>query len=178
MTAAADPPNLQLLIKLMKLTASSNDSEALSAIRKANEQLLKFGGDWEKLLLGKVTIIADPFTSFAAPPKESFSRQPDAASVSNRPTRRPAPPSPPHPWTQSTSYSPPIPPTQKGYSTNNYTSFCYCCGDFVNIQAGFLFKPSTKFEVVCTACNSPSVPTPKVRAKRKAPSTTDIFANL
>jgi hypothetical protein len=43
-------PNLTLLIKLLKMTTSSHDAEALLAIRKANEQLAKFGGDWERLL--------------------------------------------------------------------------------------------------------------------------------
>lgn len=60
--------NLELLIKLLKLTTSSNDGEALMASRKANEVLAKFGGDWEALLRGKVTVIADPFAAAAPPP--------------------------------------------------------------------------------------------------------------
>lgn len=59
--------NLELLIKLLKLTTSSNDGEALLASRKANEVLGKFGGDWEALLRGKVTVIADPFAAAATP---------------------------------------------------------------------------------------------------------------
>jgi hypothetical protein len=66
-SADKDPPNLGLLIKLMKLTASTNDSEALLAIRKANEQLQKFGGDWERLLQGRVTVIGDPFGQIPVP---------------------------------------------------------------------------------------------------------------
>jgi len=65
--AATDLPNLPMLIKLLKMTTSSNDAEALLAIRKANEQLKKFGGDWETLLRGKVTIIGDPFEGVKAP---------------------------------------------------------------------------------------------------------------
>jgi hypothetical protein len=71
-----DLPNLPLLIKLMKLTSSPNDSEALSAVRKANEQLAKFGGDWERLLLGKVTVIADPFVGVPPPPPPEAPRRP------------------------------------------------------------------------------------------------------
>jgi hypothetical protein len=85
-------PNLALLIKLLKLTASSNDSEALLAVRKANEQLVKFGGDWERLLKGKVTVIGDPFEGVAAPVQRTT---PSAA-----PQRTPQQ-APPHPRPQS-----------------------------------------------------------------------------
>jgi hypothetical protein len=89
-------PNLGLLIKLMKLTSSSNDSEALLAVRKANEQLQKFGGDWERLLLGKVTVIGDPFES-VAPPKPTYHRYAAA----------PAPPPPgPSPSRPQPAYNP------------------------------------------------------------------------
>ncbi len=94
---ADELPNLTLLIKLLKLTTSSSDAEALSAVRKANEQLLKFGGDWETLLRGKVTIIGDPFTGVEAPRE---------ATTSPRPAYQPPPPSPTPP-------SPPIHPSQK-----------------------------------------------------------------
>jgi hypothetical protein len=88
--ATEELPNLVLLIKLMKLTASSNDSEALLAVRKANEQLVKFGGDWERLLKGKVTIIGDPFESVAAPTQRGHTPPPSA------PPRTPPPPQRPH----------------------------------------------------------------------------------
>jgi hypothetical protein len=89
--ATEELPNLVLLIKLMKLTASSNDSEALLAIRKANEQLVKFGGDWERLLKGKVTVIGDPFESVVAP-RESHKHGP----APQGPPRTPPPPQRPH----------------------------------------------------------------------------------
>lgn len=50
-----------LLVKLLKMTTSSNDQEALAFIRKANEQLNKLGWTWEKLLTSRVTIVEDPF---------------------------------------------------------------------------------------------------------------------
>lgn len=86
-TPIDDLPNLPLLIKLLKLTTSSNDQEALMAVRKANEQLAKFGGDWEKLLRGKVTVISDPFVNVAPP----------SAHEINRGGREPNIPQPPRP---------------------------------------------------------------------------------
>ena len=62
------PPNLDLLIKLMKMTTSATDGEALAAIRFANQLLSKLGGDWEDLLRGKLATI-DPFASLPEPPK-------------------------------------------------------------------------------------------------------------
>jgi hypothetical protein len=82
--------NLELLIKLLKLTASSNDAEALLAMRKAHEVLAKFGGDWEALLHSKVTVIADPFTAAAKPPEVHHSPPPP------RPHPKPATPTPMH----------------------------------------------------------------------------------
>jgi hypothetical protein len=67
--ASPQGKELSMLVKLLKMTTSPQDHEALVAMRKANEQLLKLGGDWEKLLFGKVTIIADPFTNLSSPPK-------------------------------------------------------------------------------------------------------------
>jgi hypothetical protein len=64
---AEDLPNLGKLIKLLKMTTSSNDAEALAFLRKANLELAKFGGDWESLLRGKVTVIGDPFEGVSAP---------------------------------------------------------------------------------------------------------------
>lgn len=102
-----DPPNLGLLIKLMKLTASPNDAEALLAVRKANEQLLKFGGDWERLLTGRVTITGDPFLATPVPTQTWTNRR--QATAPARPQPRPAAPPPPPPPTaprQPYSYSP------------------------------------------------------------------------
>ena len=90
-TPAPDLPNLGMLIKLMKLTASSNDAEALLAVRKANEQLIKFGGDWEALLSGKVTVIGDPFVSLRDPPPEEVSRGRGAPSAPTPPRPQPTP---------------------------------------------------------------------------------------
>jgi hypothetical protein len=56
-------PKQELLIKLMNMTSSSNDGEALSAVRKANELLLANKWSWEKLVHSKIKVIADPFVN-------------------------------------------------------------------------------------------------------------------
>lgn len=85
--------NLDLLIKLLNLTSSNLDSEALAAMRKANEQLGKFNTTWEKLLKSRVTIVADPFgptsqpqfQSKTAPPADIPRPQPRPATTPPRP---------------------------------------------------------------------------------------------
>lgn len=81
---------LSILIKLLKMTTSTHDHEAISAMRLANAQVLKLGTDWEDLLYGKVTLVADPFSSIpeVKPAPTSGVGQPS-------PPRRPAPPPPP-----------------------------------------------------------------------------------
>lgn len=102
--------NFELVIKLLKMTTSSNDAEALVAVRKANDAVKRAGWDWERLLRGKVTVIADPFSGpTAAAPSDIYSR-------GNRPPpptppRRPAPTPPPRPQAPpQPRYSPPPPP--------------------------------------------------------------------
>lgn len=89
---------LSMLIKLLKMTTSTHDHEALSAMRLANLQLLKLGTDWEDLLNAKVTLIADPFSAIpdievktptSAPP------QGWAPSTPRSPPQAPPKPAPP-----------------------------------------------------------------------------------
>lgn len=58
---------VKLLIKLLGLTGSSVDNEALVALRKANALVVKICGSWEELLKGHFTIAADPFQSLSDP---------------------------------------------------------------------------------------------------------------
>lgn len=79
--------DLSLLIKMLGMTDSDSDGQALVAIRKANAQVRKLGTTWEDLLRGKVTVIADPFNAGdlrAPPPVET-----------RRPMRPVATPTPP-----------------------------------------------------------------------------------
>lgn len=56
-------PKQDLLLKMLRMTESDNDGQALVAIRKANALLQSAGWTWEKLLSGKITVVADPFAS-------------------------------------------------------------------------------------------------------------------
>lgn len=107
-------PSLTLLIKLLKMTTSSHDAEALVACRKANAELQKFGGDWDTLLRGKVTVIGDPFANLHKP--DVGATRPPAPQAP--PPPRPAPP-PPRPQPQPYAAAPPPPqrprPQQFGY---------------------------------------------------------------
>jgi hypothetical protein len=60
-------PKLDLLIKIMRMTESESEGVTLVAISKANAMLKAEGWDWERLLRGKVRIIADPFANAGAP---------------------------------------------------------------------------------------------------------------
>ncbi len=66
-----DPPNLDTIIKILKMTTSDNDPTALMAIRKANSQLASWGWDWEAMLKGKIKIMPDPFASIPMPTQSS-----------------------------------------------------------------------------------------------------------
>jgi hypothetical protein len=46
-----EPHNLRRLAKMLELTASNSDGEALSAVRRANEELKRLGMTWTELLL-------------------------------------------------------------------------------------------------------------------------------
>lgn len=101
--------DLDRLIKLMLMTTSPNDGEALVAMRKANSWLRSANADWEMILRGKVTLVTDPFAGLDAPPQRvpAYAPRPSAP-----PPPRPAPPpqAPPRPqpapsWTQP-AYAP------------------------------------------------------------------------
>jgi len=86
-------PSLGLLIKLLKMTTSNRDGEALAFLRRANLEVEKFGG-WEKLLSGKVTVFADPFTNLPDV-KTNSARPPTPATAGSYSSKPHAPPPPP-----------------------------------------------------------------------------------
>jgi hypothetical protein len=88
--------NLDRLIKMLKMTTSDNDNQALVAMRKSNELLQRCGGDWETLLRGKVTIIGDPFGHVPKPPPAENGHR-AAPQTPRQPQRRQAPNAPPRP---------------------------------------------------------------------------------
>lgn len=96
--AAASPPSLTRLIKLMGMTTSASDAEALVALRMANREAAKFGS-WHEILSGKITVIGDPFADLPHINQKTAPPPPPP-----RPTPPPPPPPPSRPWT------PPPPP--------------------------------------------------------------------
>lgn len=55
---ANDPADYAMFLKLMNLTQSSYDGEALNAIRMANAVLARTNQTWDDLLAGKIVMIA------------------------------------------------------------------------------------------------------------------------
>lgn len=101
--------NFDILIKLLGMTGSSNDNEALVAMRKANAQLEKIPTTWEALLRGRVTIVQDPFASMAPPPSTAKRAPPGA-------------PTPPPPPPQARQSGPTVPPRSQQAKQTQYAS--------------------------------------------------------
>lgn len=178
--ASSDLPNLGLLIKLLKMTTSANDAEALMAMRKANEQLAKFGGDWESLLRGKVTIIAEPFAEVPLPARNS-----DFGVPSNAPTtpkrHTPTRPDPLQAAFNSAAWaSQPTTAPRPAHTTtplaNKFAGNCWNCGAFVGIGKGFIRRePETKnkWEVFCPS-HARGLVNSKRASRRQAASAADL----
>lgn len=92
-------PKQDLLLKILNMTTSDNDNMSLVSIRKANALLAEAGWSWEKLLAGKIVVVADPFSNLQAPPK----RDEDDDGLARRP-RNPSPPARPQPHQPKSSF--------------------------------------------------------------------------
>lgn len=174
-------PKQELLTKLLKMTASPNDGEALTAMRKANSLLSAAGWDWDKLIAGKIVVVGDPFASIkdptppksngadhwapSAPPRPPNSRFTTQSAASAAPQRAAPPPPPPRP--------------RQPYSSkpNIYPGGCYCCGITVDVDAGFVFEPHkinsramNLWAPICTDCNKTRAFVPNTKTKRHFPS--------
>ena len=90
---AEELPKHELLIKLMGMTGSSNDAEALVALRKANELLASAGWDWERVLRGKISVkvFEDPFKNTSMP-KPKAAGSPPTKKAPSPPPRKPVNP--------------------------------------------------------------------------------------
>jgi Protein of unknown function (DUF2786) len=170
-------PKEQLLTKLLKMTTSSNDGEALTAIRKANELIKSAGWDWDRLIAAKIKVVANPFANVATPPTGSGVRTPPPTYGNPHGGFQPSPTPPPRP-------TPPPPPRPKpvikttwpiGINPNRFAAPCYCCGVEVVANAGLIFRPNQyhslatpDWKVVCTTCNNTATVQqhPAARAKR------------
>src|SRR5215831_13293446 len=161
-------PKQDLLTKLLKMTSSSNDGEALTAIRKANDLMKSVGWDWDKLMAGKIKVAADPFANLQQPHNPGAGMAPPRAA---KPAPRPTAPQPqprPQPQPAPPRQPPPPPKPFEPFShqttngqTNNFPGNCYCCGYSVSAKAGKLFTPSTfnaaapsGKKVICDACDT------------------------
>lgn len=146
----------QLLVKLLKMTTSQNDGEALTAIRKANDLLASAGWDWDRLMAGKITVVGDPFANLGDPTPQvkaqANSGMQYAGTQTGRWSSNPQPtPAPPQTFSLPVGSSIP----------NRYEGHCYCCGRLVAAWGGYLFDPSkyhtraqSKMTVICTSDNN------------------------
>ena len=163
-------PKHELLLKLLRMTESSSDGEALTAIRKANQLLASAGWDWEKVLTAKITVVGDPFGSISKPPTTNRTEY-DRPTTPSRPTPPPPPPPPTKParpfiddddfgftpprarpgnagastsrWASGQRSPPPPPPkpTPLSDKKNMYSNHCYCCGVHTPSQLGWIINP-------------------------------------
>lgn len=177
--------NLALLIKLLRMTTSTNDAEALLFMRKANTQLAAAGWDWEKLLLGKVKIVADPFSTLTRPAAANVDLTP-------RPPTPPPTPRTPPPWSkpifsapQRPAAPPPPPPPTPSYTSipNRYAGNCWNCGTIVATLDGFAFRNpnnSSKWDVACRTCDNMFSRGVRIKARRapKQSATIDDLAKF
>lgn len=162
----AELPKQELLIKLLGMSSSSNDGEALVAIRKANRLLADAGWSWEQLIRGKITIVEDPFNALdrqnGGNPFDAHINRPTASAA---PPPRPTPPRQPNP-TQHPTFKQNIPFQASnskpiGSNLNKYVGYCYCCGIEVPANTGRHFRPnaynpaaSDKWAVICMPCTT------------------------
>lgn len=157
-----DLPKQELLLKLLKMTTSNSDGEALVAMRKANALLTSAGWDWDKLIHGKIKVIEDPFKNTLDPFADRGQPMPrprPAPAPRPQPAARPAPPPPPPPPPK------PRPAVIASTKSNIYAGWCYCCGDPVLGKDGFIFDPqkhnsraNSKWQIVCKSCNASNSP--------------------
>lgn len=131
----ADSFDLRRLIKFMGLTGSSNDGEALAALRMANRECSKIGKSWSEILSGKVTVVADPFASMPEPPTREAVRPPRTS---------PPPAPPPH---RPTGFRAVV-------ITNNHFGYCLDCNTAVDRGQGHAIKLAIggHFQVFCHSC--------------------------
>lgn len=83
----AEDLNIAMIIKLLRMTESQHDGEALNAIRMANALLNKHNANWDELMRKQVQVIdADPFAAAPSPRRmkgESGPRHTDADEINS-----------------------------------------------------------------------------------------------
>lgn len=76
-----DTPDYVMFLKLMNLTTSSFDNEALSAIRMANAVLARTNQTWDDLLHNKIVMIAPPQESRPKSGQSNVIKHADASEI-------------------------------------------------------------------------------------------------
>jgi hypothetical protein len=184
MNVVAEIPKQELLIKMMGMTTSDNDGQALVALRKANKLLADNGWSWEKLIQGKVKVVENPFANAANPFGDRdrvVQRQGPIPTPRPDPVFRPAPaaPKPSAPKSYWATTANPLSTVR-----NRFPDHCYGCGLEQLPGKGWLFDPwnfvptaQSKWRVVCDSCNNGgraiySRPEPPIKGKK--PSVSDL----
>lgn len=144
----------QLLVKLLKMTTSAVDAEALVAVRKANALLAEAGWDWDRLMAGKITVVGDPFAGLGDPRPKVQAKPADDWQFDNGQRVQPTPPPAAPSWK---SMSLPV----NAQRLNQFEGHCYVCGRLVAVGGGFIFKardyhsraPQNGWQVICATDN-------------------------
>lgn len=133
---------LDTFIKVLLMTTSDTDGEALAAIRRANSMLRNAHIDWDKLLRGKVTVVADPFNDIPAP----RSKPPVSTDYTYTPPQPRQPPRPPRPQYR---------PQPVRLQSNQFTGHCFSCDDYVPRAAGYILNiPNYGSQILCSTCET------------------------
>jgi len=188
--AETELPKQDLLLKLLKMTTATNDGECLNAIRKANSVLTSAGWDWDKLIAGKIRVVADPFAGVRAPvntPHGTYRPTPPPVGAPTPPYAqpyagmKPAPHSPPPPPRQ------PAPKAPISTKANIFPGFCYSCGVAVPASDGLVFDPAhhnprakSKWQIICKSCVNiaPHHVLPNAAPRQKQTKTTPNLSDL
>lgn len=163
---SSELPRQELLKKLLMMTTSDNDGEALTALRKANSVLTAAGWDWNKLIDGRITVVEDPFKNLGVPPGRNGVGAGNAAPSTPGFTPRPSTPTPPPPPPRQGTPANPISSTP-----NRFPQACHCCGIEVITGTGYIFKvrpTDQKWSCVCTTCNTSALVFNSAAAPKRA----------
>lgn len=166
---AIDGKEIETLIKMLGMTTSDNDHQALVAIRAANRALLRAGTDWSSLLRGKLTILGDPFVGMSAPEPQRAAPPPPP-----RP-QAPAAPIPPQPFMQQPPswWQTRARPAMTKPIRNRFNDTCDQCRRFIPAGTGWSIRNATSdlWTIKCDSCQYPIAQPAGAKPNRPQPGT-------
>lgn len=119
------------LVKLLRMTTSSQDGEALNAIRMVNAMLREENIDWDHLVGPNAATRVTSETHFRPRTTAGFAPMKEAPVL-----------------------------TPLGEQPNKFPGYCYCCGKHVIVGDGVIFKPirycpiaPSNWVIACDDCN-------------------------